>query len=184
MRVITGTARGAKLYTLDNEHIRPTIERIKEAEFSAIQFYVQGAKVLDIFAGTGQMGIEALSRGASEAVFVDNDDEAIKLIRRNLTKTKLQDKARVVKNDAFRYLASLRREFDIVFCDAPYRLGIPARILSVISEHISESGFVLFETELSVTLPEMVDELSLNKTYRYGKTMIWMYRKKLSEDME
>ena len=182
MRVITGTARGTNLYTLEGEDIRPTTQRVKESEFSAIQFYVEGASVLDLFAGTGQMGIEALSRGAVEAVFVDNDEEAVKIIRKNLERTKISAHSRIVKSDAFKYLTGLRREFDIVFMDPPYRQNLAVRIVKILEPVVADNGIVMCETELQAEMPAEAGRLSLVKEYRYGRIKIWMYRKRTEED--
>lgn len=183
MRVITGTARGTNLYTLPSDDIRPTAQRIKEAEFSAIQFHVEGAVVLDLFAGSGQLGIEALSRGALEAVFVDNNDEAIKVIRKNLDKTKLTSKARIVKSDVFKYVSNLNKRFDIVFMDPPYGLNLSAKLVRRIGSSILDNGFLLCETEIDIDMPTETEHLILAKDYRYGKTIVWMYRKK-GDDIE
>ena len=177
MRVITGTARGTKLFSIQGNKTRPTSQRIKEAQFSVIQFLVEGSVVLDLFAGTGQLGIEALSRGAIEAVFVDNDDDAIKVIRNNLKKTYFTNKAKVVKSDVFRYISNLRREFDIVFVDAPYGIKHTSRVVQMIGSHIAENGIVLCETELNAFMPEETEDLKLSKQYRYSQSMIWYYRK-------
>ena len=114
MRVITGTARGVQLKTPDGMVTRPTTDRVKEAMFSIIHFDIPGAAVLDLFGGTGQLGIEALSRGAGSAVFVDAGEPACRLIRENLKKTKLDQKAKVVRSDYLDYLSRAREKFDIL----------------------------------------------------------------------
>ena len=124
MRVITGTARGRRLKELEGTETRPTTDRVKEGLFSALQFDIEGRRVLDLFAGTGQLGIECLSRGAASAVFVDRRADAVKLIRENLKLTELQDRARVVAGDSMEFLRSLRERFDIVFLDPPYEAGL------------------------------------------------------------
>jgi len=177
MRVITGTARGATLFTLDGNEMRPTSQRVKEAVFSAVQFHIPGAEVLDLFAGTGQMGIEALSRGAKEAVFVDASEDCIKLIRKNLNKTGLYDKSRVVKSDVFRFMAAADREYDIVFIDPPYKLNLAAKIVRRTEPHVSEDGFLICETEPGIKMAETVGQLTLLKQYKHGQTLIWLYRK-------
>ena len=112
----TGTARGRRLKELEGTETRPTTDRVKEGLFSALQFDIEGRRVLDLFAGTGQLGIECLSRGAASAVFVDRRADAVKLIRRPKL-TELQDRARVVAGDSMEFLRSLRERFDIVFLD-------------------------------------------------------------------
>jgi len=182
MRVITGSARGASLFALEGNDTRPTAQRVKEAEFSAIQFYIPGARVLDLFAGSGQLGIEALSRGAVSAVFVEAADECIKVIRRNLEKTGLSGKARVVKSDAFRFLSRADELFDIVFIAPPYNLGLAGKALRRAAPNVDASGFVLCETEVGAKMPEAVGGLVLSKRYKYGQTAVLLYRKDKSEE--
>ena len=120
MRVITGKARGVSLKTPDGMLTRPTADRVKEALFSIINFDIPGAKELALFGGTGLLGIAALSRGADRAVFVDAREDACKLIRENLTRTKLQSTAQVVRSDYMDYLNRCREPFSIIFLDPPY----------------------------------------------------------------
>ena len=119
MRVITGTARGRRLKELEGMETRPTTDRVKEGMFNVLQFDIEGRRVLDLFAGTGQLGIECLSRGAKSAVFVDRRADAVKLIRENLKVTELTDRARVVSGDSMEYLKQLREQFDLIFLDPP-----------------------------------------------------------------
>ena len=120
MRVISGQARGIQLKTPDGMQTRPTADRVKEALFSIINFDVPGAKILDLFGGTGQLGIEALSRGALSAVFVDAREDSCKLIRENLKRTKFEQKAKVLRSDYMDYLNRCREKYDIIFLDPPY----------------------------------------------------------------
>ena len=120
MRVIAGSAKGTTLKTPEGMRTRPTTDRVKEALFSILQFDLPGASVLDLFGGTGQLGIEALSRGASRAVFVDEQEAACRLIRENLKKTHLEAQAQVIRGDYKRYLLSCREKFRILFLDPPY----------------------------------------------------------------
>ena len=117
MRVITGKARGVQLKTPEGDLTRPTADRVKEALFSIIQFDLPGARVLDLFGGTGQLGIEALSRGAKSAVFTDAREDACKLIRENLRRTKLEGQATVIRSDYLVYLKRCREKFDIILLD-------------------------------------------------------------------
>ncbi|MBQ3215346.1 MAG: 16S rRNA (guanine(966)-N(2))-methyltransferase RsmD, partial [Oscillospiraceae bacterium] len=120
MRVITGKARGVTLKTPTGLQTRPTTDRVKEALFSIIQFDIPGAQVLDLFGGTGQLGIEALSRGAKSAVFVDERDDSCSLIKENLRRTQMSQDAKVVRSDYLAYLQRCRGKFDIIFLDPPY----------------------------------------------------------------
>ena len=118
MRVITGSAKGRKLEQLSGNDVRPTTERVKEAVFSSLQFQIEGRQFLDLFAGSGQMGIEALSRGASRAVFTDLSKDSIEIVKRNLKTTKLEECARVYKTDSIGFLTTCREKFDLAFIDA------------------------------------------------------------------
>ena len=179
MRVITGKARGIQLKTPDGLTTRPTADRVKEALFSIIQFDIPGAKVLDLFGGTGQLGIEALSRGAKTAVFVDAGEPACKLIRENLRRTKLEADAKVVRSDYLEYLKRCRETFDIIFLDPPYAEVFLENSLNCIGEiDILQSGGIIVTErplgkDLNVELPGFVR----SKDYKYGKTLLAIYRK-------
>ena len=130
MRVIAGEARGRRLEALPGTEItRPTMDQVKEAMFSIVQFDLPGARVLDLYAGSGQLGIEALSRGAAECVFIDRRADAVKLIQENLALCRLADRARVRQGDALPYLRS-GEKFDIVFLDPPYASGLLQQALT------------------------------------------------------
>ena len=178
MRVITGTARGVKLETVPGQDVRPTADRVKEGLFSAIHFELPGRTALDLFAGSGQLGIEALSRGAGEAVFVDQGKEAVAVIRKNLAAAKLQSQAQVVQADAFSYLGSCRRKFDLIFLDPPYSGNILEKAIVFISEIdiLSVGGIIICERPIEKQeLPE-ISTLSRSRDYQYGKILITLYR--------
>ena len=177
MRVITGSARGMTLKTLEGETTRPTTDRVKEAIFSAIQFETEGARVLDLFAGSGQMGIEALSRGASDAVFVDSDKGAIRLLKATVDNTKFADKSRIMQSDAFAFLHMNINKFDIVFLDPPYSAGLLERALDGVSDFVDTAGTVVCEHPLKAELPEECGGLKKYRSYKYGKTAVTIYRK-------
>ena len=179
MRVITGSARGVRLKTPDGLKTRPTSDRVKEALFSAIQFEVQGARFLDLFAGTGQMGIEALSRGARSAVFVDEWKNACNLVCDNLQLTKLSDRARIVNLDYLSYLKTCREQFDIVFLDPPYAEVYLENALNIISEIdiLSDHGIIICERPADKQLDLDIVGLQRCKDYKYGKTWITIFRK-------
>ena len=120
MRVVAGKAKGVTLKTPEGMQTRPTADRVKEAMFSIIQFDLPGAAVLDLFGGTGQLGIEAISRGAKSAVFVDAADKACGLIRENLKRARMESEGRVVKGDYLSFLKSSREKFDVILLDPPY----------------------------------------------------------------
>jgi len=133
MHIITGSARGVKLETLKGEQTRPTSERAKEAIFSMLQFDLEGRRVLDLFAGSGQMALEALSRGAASAVLTDKAKEAVAVITRNAQKTKLSDRAKVVNAEALNYLSRCTDgPFHLVFLDPPYAAGLLPAVLRIL----------------------------------------------------
>ena len=179
MRVITGIARGVALKTPDGMKTRPTSDRVKEAMFSNIQFDLPGAKVLDLFAGTGQLGIEALSRGAAGAVFVDALDNACKLVQENLQRTKLTDRAKVVRADYLAYLTNCHDKFDFVFLDPPYAEVFLENALKKITEIdiLQSGGIIVAERPLGKDLLFDFDGFSRSKDYKYGNTLLTLYRK-------
>ena len=149
MRVITGTAKGVRLDTLEGETTRPTSERAKEAMFSMIQFEIEGRRVLDLFAGSGQLGIEAISRGAHSAVFVDRSREAVSIIRKNVEKTKFGEIGTVVNTDFLSYLRHPHgQKFDLVLLDPPYALGaVPTALREMLRREILlPEAMILCET--------------------------------------
>ena len=179
MRVITGTARGVQLKTPDGMLTRPTADRVKEACFSIIQFDVPTARVLDLFGGTGQMGIEALSRGAKSAVFVDAREEACKIIRENLRRTKMEGQGRVVRSDYLEYLHRCREKFDIIILDPPYAEVFLENALKCITEIdiLQTGGIIVTERPLGKELPYEFEGFTRSKDYKYGKTLLTLYRK-------
>ncbi len=149
MRVITGKAKGVRLDAPAGMHTRPTAERTKEAMFSMIQFEVEGRHVLDLFAGSGQLGIEAISRGAERAEFVDQSREAIDVIRKNLNKTRIAVESETFCSDYLSYLRHCRgKQFDLVFLDPPYALGaVPVALGELIRRKLLLKGaLILCET--------------------------------------
>ncbi len=179
MRVITGKARGIQLKTPEGMLTRPTADRVKEALFSIINFDIPGAKILDLFGGTGQLGIEALSRGASNAVFVDAREESCKLIRENLKRTKLDQDARVVRSDYLDYLSRCREQYDIIFLDPPYAEVFLENAIKKITEIdiLRSNGIIVAERPLGKELPWDFEGYSRSKDYKYGKVLLTIYRK-------
>ena len=148
MRVITGTARGKRLAELEGMETRPTTDRVKEGVFNAIQFDIEGRRVLDLFAGTGQLGIECLSRGAEQCLFVDQRRDAAAVIRKNLQSTGLSDRAKVVQGDSLSCLKSQRQKFHLIFLDPPYDTELLESALKTIAEIdiLSENGIIVCES--------------------------------------
>ena len=176
MRVITGKARGRRLREPKGMDIRPTTDMVKEAVFNILQFELEGARVLDLFAGTGQLGIEALSRGAAEAVFVDGSSAAVKIVRENLKLCGFE--ARVLQGDAIGYLPSLGR-FDVVFLDPPYDSGLLEKALEVIEnvDLLSDGGIIVCESRREKIMPELEPPYRRTLTRNYGKVCLTVYKK-------
>lgn len=176
MRVITGTARGKKLQSPKGDQVRPTADRVKEAVFSALQFDLPGAAFLDLFAGSGQMGIEALSRGAARAVFIDQSRESCALVIDNLKATGLFASAQVSALPALQYLATAKEKFDLIYVDPPYDLPGLDEVLLRCGDVAAPGAILMVETARSRDLPERAGDFTRQKTYRYGKTAITQYR--------
>ena len=179
MRVITGKARGVNLKTPEGLATRPTADRVKEAMFSIIHFDIPGAAVLDLFGGTGQLGIEALSRGAKNAVFVDAGEKACSLIQENLKRTKLETQAKVVRADYLDYLDRCGEKFDIVLLDPPYAEDFLENAIKKLTEIdiLQSGGIIVAERPLGKELPWDFSGFTRSKDYKYGKTLITLYRK-------
>lgn len=179
MRVITGTARGRRLKELTGLETRPTTDRVKEGMFNIIQFDIEGRQVLDLFAGTGQLGIECLSRGADRAVFVEQRKDAAALIRDNLKTTELTDRGQVIQGDSLAYLSTCRDRFHLIFLDPPYGSGQLEQALESIVRFdiLSGNGIIVCETPADRVLPELPAPYQRGKDYRYGKIKLTLYRR-------
>ena len=186
MRVITGSARGRRLKELEGMETRPTTDRVKEGLFSALQFEIEGRKVLDLFAGTGQLGIECLSRGAAQAVFVERRKDALALIRDNLKTTELTAKAKVVSGDSLEYLKGVREKFDIIFLDPPYADDLLEKAIAHIARFdiLAPHGIMAAEHPVEKTLPALAPPYRVLRTYRYGKIALTLYRRDANETNE
>ena len=185
MRVITGSARGRRLKELEGMETRPTTDRVKEGLFSALQFDIEGRRVLDLFAGTGQLGIECLSRGAASAVFVERRPDAVQLIRENLRTTELQDRARVVAGEAMAFLEG-GEKFDLVFLDPPYQSGLLEQALDRLTRFdiLNPHGIIVAEHPAERRLPPLPPPYRLRRTYRYGKIAVSLYRREPDQENE
>ena len=179
MRVITGSARGRKLKTLEGgDIVRPTTDRVKEAMFSIIQFDLPDAAVLDLFAGSGQLGIEALSRGAKSCIFVDKNSDAFETVRENLASTKLTDRATVLNADSETYIRNSKNKFDIVILDPPYNMGIIDKVLPDVAKCCNDNATIICESEFAETLPEEAGGFVKFKEYKYSKIKLTTYKHK------
>lgn len=178
MRIITGTARGTKLNTLEGLDTRPTTEMCKEGVFSAIQFDLQDRSVLDLFSGSGQMALEALSRGAEKAVMIDSSRKACEIIKENAAKTKLIKQCRIACADWKEYLRGVKgkEKFGLVFLDPPYTDGLLDEVLKALSvaDVLTDDAIIVAESSKS-GVPVPVDGWK-SKLYRYGKTYVTIIR--------
>ena len=185
MRVITGSAKGRLLKSLPGLNVRHTIEGVKEAIFSIVQFEVEDAVVLDLFAGSGQLGIEALSRGASKVIFVDNSAESIRVVKDNLRHTRLEENAVVINTANNAFLRSTREKFDIAILDPPYNHNLIQKSMPQLVEKMAEGGIIICEHERETVLPESFGDFSVSKIYRHGRATLTTYRRKSeNEDTE
>ena len=183
MRIITGTARGIKLDTLEGIDTRPTAERVKESVFSMLQFELENRRVLDLFAGSGQMGLEALSRGAVSCTFVEKNLEAMEIVKKNAKKTRLSDKCKIVNVDYKDFLRGARKgeKFDIVFLDPPYAMKIIPEILDSLVKYdiLNTNAKVICESEDDIEYAcEGLENVKHNK---YGRVFITVLRRKGEE---
>ncbi len=183
MRVITGVARGRRLVTVEGtELVRPTTDRVKEAIFSAIQFDIPGAVVLDLFAGSGQLGIEALSRGAAECHFVDNAAPSVKAVRQNIEHCGFGELSQVHSMPFSAFLKSARCEFDIALLDPPYERKIIQKALPILVPKMSERGVIVCEHERDCVLPREIGGFELARLLRHGSISLSIYRRPVAEE--
>ena len=178
MRIITGSARGAKLQAPAGENTRPTAERTKEAIFSMLQGRFEGRRVLDLFAGSGQMGLEAVSRGATYALLLDHDKNAVAVINQNAKHTKLSDKVEVRMGEALSFLKTYcGAPFSLIFLDPPYRLGLLPDCLALIAERglLTEGGVVICESgdgKVFADKTELATRYRVDRESRYGAAFV------------
>jgi 16S rRNA (guanine966-N2)-methyltransferase len=178
MRIIAGDFRGRRLHAPKGYSIRPTIDRVRESVFNIIAAKVPGAKVLDLFAGTGAMGLEALSRGARFCLFVDKRAEAVRLIRDNVQLCAVQDRSRIIQGSANAVIRRLRLEgelFDLVFMDPPYGKGYIEKILQIIGGVVRDDTLVIGEQHVKDKLPLVPAMWQTDSERRYGDTLISVY---------
>lgn len=179
VRVISGSARGLKLNTPGDDRVRPTTDRVKESMFNIVQDWVYDSQVLDLFAGSGALGIEALSRGASQAVFCDNSLDSIKIIKSNIEKARVVDRSQIVSGDFKRCLRDMEaknQSFDMIFVDPPYYVGLFEEVLDTIRscKILKKDGIVIVEHDAKKPIGQ-VEGLEVYKEKKYGITMLTFY---------
>ncbi len=177
MRIITGTKRGKKLLSLEGESVRPTTDRVKEALFDILQFSLEGRRFLDLFAGSGQIGLEAVSRGAEKVCFVDSSKAALRVVEKNIALTGFSQQSHVFLGDFETFLSATSETFDIAFLDPPYRTGLLERALPLTVKRMAPGGTLICEHPRDEELPERVGAFQKQKTYRYGRILLSVYRK-------
>jgi len=180
VRVISGKARGLNLYSPEGNDTRPTLDRVKEALFSMLLPYIQEAKVLDLFAGSGALGIEALSRGAYKAYFIDDSDKAIECVRKNVSISKFQEESVILKKTAEDFLNTTDEKFDIIFIDPPYSKGLYSDVLRSIYEYnvLSDEGLIVVEWDFDIGFTNEIEFFSVLKEKKYGRVGVTLLRRK------
>lgn len=183
MRIISGTMRGTKLFTLDGLNTRPTLDRVKEPLFSIINFKLQNAVILDLFSGSGALGLESISRGAQKAYLCDNSKDAIRIINQNVKKTKSNDFTEVIFNDFKKSLEEFSYKnikFDIVFLDPPYKTDFAKKAVEIIIKNnlLKEDGIIIIETDTKETVLQNIENLNINifDQRKYGRVKLLFLR--------
>ena len=182
MRIISGKARGTKLYTLEGENTRPTLDRVKESIFSIIQSQIEGAKILDLFAGSGAIGLEFLSRGAEKAVLCDNSKQAINIIKKNIEKTHMEEQINLINADFENCLEKIKNEqFDIIYLDPPYATDyIHKAIQNIIKSNIiTKESLIIVETDDEKRVEKEIENIDVKivDKRKYGRAYIMFLKK-------
>lgn len=179
MRIIAGELKGRRLMSPSDNRVRPTTDKVKEAVFSMIYGYLDGSIVIDLFAGTGNLGLEAISRGAERAYFVDRDRTSIGLVRENVKHCKVEDRSVIIWSDYASAFKKIGEKADVIFLDPPYSAGYMEECIKLISQSgiLAEEGIVVAEYSSSDTLPEQIEDMVLVKSKRYGKISVSIFEK-------
>ena len=175
MRIVGGEFRGRTLVEVPGEEVRPTADKVRESLFNILQFKIYGCRFLDLFAGTGAMGIEALSRGASEVVFNDFSKKSLQIVKKNLEKLKIENGVKVVNFDASRFLITNKEPFDVIFIDPPYKSGLGLEALKVVKDSLADDGVVVYEEEEEFL--GSVDGLVVTDKRKYGRVHLTFFKK-------
>lgn len=181
MRIVAGSKRGLKLNTIESDSTRPTKDMVREALFSIILEYIPNSTVLDLFAGSGAIGIEALSRGASKCYFSDNNPECIKVIKDNLTKASFLNQSETYKLDYLDMIDKVRNvSFDVIYIDPPYNLGLGIKAIERISSYdlLKKNGILVFETDTGELAPDEIGVFTKIKSKKYGRNFLSFYERK------
>ena len=178
MRIISGTRRGHKLMEFSGDDVRPTTDRVKESVFNLIQSFVPDAVCLDMFAGSGALSFEAVSRGAKKAVLIDKDKRSVDIIKKNAQALGFMDYCDIRNMSCFDYINGIREKFDIVFLDPPYNKGLIEPVLTVLSDNdvLNDGGIIVLESDETDFYGE-IGKLHIYKQRKYGRTYITVYQK-------
>lgn len=178
MRIISGMRRGHKLFEFEGDDVRPTTDRVKESIFNLIQSFVPGSACLDMFAGSGALSMEALSRGAQHAVIIDADKRSIDIIKKNVTSLKFSEYCDIINMSCFDYMDKAKEKFDIIFLDPPYNKGFIEPVLRGILEHdiLADEGIIVLESD-DTDFHDEYAPLSVYRQRKYGRTYITVYKK-------
>ena len=179
MRIISGLARGRKLKEPQGLDTRPTTDKVKESLFNIIQFELEGRRVLDLFAGTGQLGLEALSRGAEHCTFVDQRREAAALVKENIRLCRFEDRTRVAQEEAQWFLRSCGERFDVIFLDPPYKTDLLNQCIEKIAafDILREHGIIVCESGADWSVPTLTPPYEAGREYRYGQIKLTVCRR-------
>ncbi len=178
MRIISGTNRGKRLISPDGLDVRPTSDRVKESLFNILQFQIEGRNFLDMFSGSGQIGLEAASRGADFVIMIEQNAKAAKVIAENIANTSLEDKIKLLDVDALMYIKNTNDKFDVCFLDPPYLKGIIEEALPLVASKTNEGGVIVCEHSYGESLPSQCENFVKVKTHKYGKIALSVYRHK------
>ena len=182
MRVISGKNKGTKLYTLEGLNTRPTLDRVKESLFNIINFDIPGCTFLDLFAGSGSIGIEAASRGAKKVIMCEKAKDAVNIINKNLEKTKLTQQIKLYNDDFEKCIKSIEEKIDIVYLDPPYKTDYAYKAAKQLLERklLKENSIIILETDIEEIVEKQFEELSLEEfsKKKYGRAHLLFYKLK------
>lgn len=189
LRVISGKARGLKLDSPKNQDVRPTTDRVKESLFNIINPYIRESNILDLFAGTGSLGIECLSRGAKNCVFVDKSKDSINIIKSNVKKARVENESTILNidfKDAVKRLSSQNQKFDVIFMDPPYYENMFIECLKIIDELnlLYEDGIIVVEHDTKDLFDESIGNLVKSRDKKYGNTTLTFYKLEAQNEQE
>ena len=181
MKVISGFLKGRNIYEYNIDGTRPTMDRVKESIFATIQDYIKGSTILDLFAGSGQIGIEAISNGAKYCYFVDNNKESINTINKNIRNLNIQDKTKIVLSDWEKILNELSQKeikFDLIFIDPPYNYDVYEKLLEklITLDILNDNGLIILEHH-NLKFKDKYNKLTLYKEKKYGNKSVNIYKK-------